>query len=59
MALLEWGGKRVPIAAGESVLGSDPSCAVQVSGPGVLGKHAVIRGMPDGQVIIRKASPEA
>src|SRR5688572_20934501 len=59
MALLEWGGKRVPIAAGEILLGSDPACGIQVAGAGVQPKHAVIRGMPDGQVIIRKAAPEA
>lgn len=59
MALLEWGGKRIPVAAGELVLGSDASCAVQLTGPGVLPQHAVIRGMPDGQVVIRKAAPQA
>jgi pSer/pThr/pTyr-binding forkhead associated (FHA) protein len=59
MALLEWGGKRVPVAAGELILGSDPGCAVPLSGPGILPKHAILRGLPDGQVIIRKATPEA
>lgn len=59
MALLEWGGKRVPVVAGELLLGSDAGCAVQLTGPGVLPQHAAIRGMADGQVVIRKASPQA
>lgn len=59
MALLEWGGKRVPVAVGELVLGSDPGCAVQLGGAGVQPQHAIIRGLPDGQVVIRKAVPQA
>jgi pSer/pThr/pTyr-binding forkhead associated (FHA) protein len=59
MALLEWGGKRVPVPAGEILLGSDADCAAQLSGPGVLPKHAVLKGMPDGQVVVRKAAPQA
>jgi pSer/pThr/pTyr-binding forkhead associated (FHA) protein len=59
MALLEWGGKRVPVATGELVLGSDADCALQLTGSGVQPRHAVIRGMPDGQVVIRKAVPQA
>jgi pSer/pThr/pTyr-binding forkhead associated (FHA) protein len=59
MALLEWGGKRVPIVTGEIVLGSEAGSTVHVTGPGVLPRHAIVRGMPDGQVVIRKAAPEA
>lgn len=59
MALLEWGGRRVPVVAGELVLGSDPACAVALSGPGILPQHAILRALPDGQVIIRKATPAA
>ena len=59
MALLEWGGKRIPVATGELLLGSDASCAVQLTGSGVLPQHAVIRAMPDGQVVIRKVAPQA
>jgi pSer/pThr/pTyr-binding forkhead associated (FHA) protein len=40
-------------------LGSDPSCAIALTGPGLLAKHAVLQGQPDGQVVIRKAVPEA
>lgn len=59
MALLEWGGKRIPVATGELLLGSDASCTVQLTGSGVLPQHAVVRSMPDGQVVIRKAAPNA
>src|SRR5438552_12163874 len=59
MALLEMGGKRFTIPAGEVHLGSDASSAIQLSGPGVLAKHAIFRGTPDGQVVVRKAVPEA
>jgi pSer/pThr/pTyr-binding forkhead associated (FHA) protein len=59
MALLEWGGKRVPIAGADVVLGSDPGSVVQLPGSGVLPQHAVVRTTPDGQVVIRKAVPEA
>ncbi len=59
MALLEWGGKRIPVPAGELLLGSDASCAVQLSGAGVLPQHAVIQATPDGQVVIRKTAPQA
>src|SRR6266513_1183514 len=51
MALLEMGGKRFTIPAGEVHLGSDASSAIQLSGPGVLAKHAIFRGTPDGQVV--------
>lgn len=59
MSLLEMGGKRFTIPAGEVTLGSDPGSAVALSGTGILAKHALLKGLPDGQVIIRKASPEA
>ncbi len=59
MALLEMGGKRFTIPAGEVHLGSDASCAIQLGGPGVLAKHAIFRGTPDGQVVVRKTVPEA
>src|SRR6266550_3990527 len=59
MALLELGGKRFPIPTGELALGSDAACGLVVAGSGVLPKHAVFQTQPDGQVIIRKASPAA
>src|SRR5713101_10881 len=59
MSLLELGGKRFTIPAGEVFLGSDAGCAIQLSGAGVLPRHAVVQGLADGQVVIRKAAPEA
>jgi len=59
MALLELGGKRFPIPTGELALGSDAACGVVVAGSGVLPKHAVFQTQPDGQVVIRKATPAA
>src|SRR2546421_3323515 len=59
MALLELGGKRIPVPQGEVLLGSDPSCAIAVSAPGVLPRHAKLKGLADGQVVITKAVPEA
>ncbi len=59
MALLELGGKRFPLPAGELVLGSDAACTLVLAGPGMLARHAVFQGQPDGQVVIRKATPAA
>lgn len=59
MALLEMGGNTFPIPVGELVLGSDAACGIVVSGSGILPKHALFQGQPDGQVVIRKATPAA
>lgn len=59
MSMLELGGKRFTIPLGEVALGSDPSCAISLTGPGLLARHALLQGQPDGQVVIRKATPEA
>ncbi|MDP3910883.1 MAG: FHA domain-containing protein, partial [Gemmatimonadales bacterium] len=59
MALLELAGRKYPIPAGEVLLGSDPGCAVPVTAPGVLPRHAKLKGLADGQVVISKAVPEA
>src|SRR5205809_5787819 len=59
MALLELGGKRFPIPAGEVFLGSEAACAVVISGAGVQPRHAVFQGQADGQVVIRKATSAA
>jgi pSer/pThr/pTyr-binding forkhead associated (FHA) protein len=59
MSLLELGGKKFTIPPGTVALGSDAGCAIQVGGADVLPKHALFEGTPDGQVVIRKAVPEA
>src|SRR5205814_10139964 len=59
MSLLELGGKKFTLPVGEVALGSDAACAIPLTGAGVLPLHAMLQGQPDGQVIIRKASPAA
>ena len=59
MALLEWGSRRFTVPAGEVAAGSDSSCAIQLSDPRILPRHALLVGQADGQVVIRKAVPDA
>ncbi len=59
MALLEMGGRKFTIPAGDVFLGSDPGSAIHLSVAGVLPRHAKLKGLPDGQVVITKAVPEA
>ena len=59
MALLEMGGKRFTLPQGEVMLGADPGSAVPLAFPGVLPRHAKLKSLPDGQVVITKAVPEA
>jgi len=59
MALLESGGKTFTIPAGDAVLGSEADSVVPLTGAGVLPRHAMLQGQRDGQVVIRKAVPEA
>ena len=59
MALLEMGGRKFTISAGEVFLGSDPGSAIHLTATGVLPRHAKLKGLPDGQVVITKAVPEA
>jgi len=59
MALLELGGKRFTLPQGEVVLGANPDSAIPLAVPGVLPRHATLKSLPDGQVVISKAVPEA
>src|SRR5881397_1778353 len=59
MSLLELGGRTFAVPVGEVTLGSDAACAIPLTGAGVLPRHAMFQGQPDGQVVIRKASPAA
>src|SRR2546428_783817 len=59
MSLLDLGGKKFTIPVGEVALGSDASCAISLSGSGILARQAVLQGQADGRVNIRKASPAA
>src|SRR5438067_6759339 len=59
MSLLELGGKKCTLPVGEVALGSDAACAIPLTGAGVLPRHALFQGQPDGQVVIRKGTPAA
>src|SRR5258706_7281006 len=59
MALLEMGGRKFPIPAGAVFLGSAPGSATHLTIAGALPRHARLKGLPDGQVVIPKAVPEA
>lgn len=57
MSHLQLGDKRFPVPEGENYVGRGPSCAIQVEGDRVALKHAVIQGLPDGQVAVRVIDP--
>jgi len=58
MIQLELGGRRWPLAAGETVLGSSPGAAVRLEGSGVLDSHALVQATRTGAAI-RRADPGA
>ncbi|MEZ0334332.1 MAG: FHA domain-containing protein [Gemmatimonadales bacterium] len=59
MMHLEIGGKRIPVAAGETIIGSASGCAIVLEGEGVRPRHAVLNGTPQGAAAIRAAEPGA
>jgi pSer/pThr/pTyr-binding forkhead associated (FHA) protein len=59
MMHLEIGSRRMPIAAGETVIGSAPDSAIVLEGEGVQPRHAIVQRMPDGGIAIRSAGPGA
>ena len=59
MAVLEMAGRRFTLPQGDVLLGSDPGSAIPLTAPGVLPRHAKLKSLPDGQVVITKAVPEA
>jgi pSer/pThr/pTyr-binding forkhead associated (FHA) protein len=59
MMHLEFGGARIPVAAGETIIGSAPGCGVMLEGEGILPRHAIVQGTPQGAAALRAASPEA
>jgi pSer/pThr/pTyr-binding forkhead associated (FHA) protein len=59
MMHLEVGGKKIPVAAGETIIGSAPGCAIVLEGEGVRPRHAVLNGTPQGAAAIRAAEPGA
>ena len=59
MMHLEIGGRKIPVAAGETLIGSAPGCAIVLEGEGVRPRHAVLNGTPQGAAAIRAAEPGA
>ena len=58
MASLEVGDKKHVIPTGETVIGSGPDAAIRLDDAVVAEKHAIIQGLPDGQVAVRTIGPE-
>jgi pSer/pThr/pTyr-binding forkhead associated (FHA) protein len=56
---IEVGGRRHAVSAGEFVLGSDPGAGIQLQGPDVLTRHAIVEFLTTGEAAIRVASPAA
>ena len=59
MIQLEVAGKRYPVSAGETVIGSAPEAAISLSGEGVRPRHAVVQSTSEGTAAIRPAEPGA
>ena len=59
MMQLEVGGRRIPVATGDTVIGSAPWCAIVLEGEGVRPHHAVVQGTSGGAAAIRTAGADA
>jgi pSer/pThr/pTyr-binding forkhead associated (FHA) protein len=59
MMHLEIGGARVPVPAGETIIGSAPGSAIVLEGEGVQPRHAILQGTPQGAAAIRVGDPAA
>ena len=59
MSFLEVGGQRQAVPVGESVVGSDPSAAVRLSGADIQPRHLLLQAGADGQVVVRRATETA
>jgi pSer/pThr/pTyr-binding forkhead associated (FHA) protein len=59
MMHLEFGGARIPVPAGETIIGSAPGSAIMLEGEGILPRHAIVQGTPQGAAALRAASPDA
>jgi pSer/pThr/pTyr-binding forkhead associated (FHA) protein len=59
MMHLEFGGARIPVPVGETIIGSAPGCAVMLEGDGILPRHAIVQGTAQGAAALRAASPDA
>ncbi len=52
MLELEFGGQRFAVPQGESAIGAEPTCLIQLPGAGVLPRHAMIRASADGNLAV-------
>lgn len=59
MMQLEVGGRRIPVATGDTVIGSAPWCTIVLEGEGVRPHHAVVQGTAEGAAAIRTAGADA
>ena len=59
MMHLEFGGARIPVPAGETLIGSAPGCAIVLEGEGVQPRHAILLGTAQGAAAIRAGEPGA
>src|SRR6266487_3134552 len=57
--VLEYAGQRVPVAAGDLIIGSDSAAGLALAGEGVHPRHALVRLMGAGLVVIQPLSPDA
>ncbi len=59
MSFLEIKGRRHPIPAGESTIGSEGSSFIVLDGDSVTARHLVVHGTPDGQASVARSDAEA
>ena len=59
MMELEVGGRRIPVATGDTVIGSAPWCTIVLEGEGVRPHHAVVQGTTEGSAAIRTIADDA
>ncbi len=59
MMHLEFGGARIPVPVGETIIGSAPGSAIVLEGEGVRPRHAILQGTPQGAAAIRAGEPDA
>jgi len=59
MAYLEIRGQRHPIGIGEMAIGCDAANEVEFGGGELHSKSAILQGMPDGQVVVKRADADS
>jgi pSer/pThr/pTyr-binding forkhead associated (FHA) protein len=59
MAYLEIRGQRHPIGIGEMAIGCDAANEVEFGGGELHSTSAILQGMPDGQVVVKRADADS